>query len=340
MKKFYSILILFFLFAGCGNNNQSQGTVQKTGESKTKSDSVTSQTDDIKIKIADLPKFKIAFAREGGVNIVNSDLTQEKFLYKGYDNLLAPDGSKVVFTQSNQDGTRNIAVFDVTSGTTKVLTSITGKQSFDASFSPDGKTLVFCNFSGKKWNIALVNLDDTGFKILSDGYKTDLFCPTFAPDGNSILCQDMQNFIEIDLKGNILKTIPMKDVIGDRKIYFSSANKPYFVNNKSAILFDADTEEFFETSREPISNIFVYDIQSKSLKNLSDKNISTYDPFPLSDGKHILFSAYTKADLSPSPDLQDREPVISSWIYIMNSDGSGKTKMLQNAFEPTATKIE
>lgn len=340
MKNFSFIIILFFLFTGCGQKNETHVAGEKSGDIVKKDTVQTKSVDTSKIKLADLPKFKMTFQRENAVNFINSDLTGEKFLYEGHDNLISPDGLKTVYTKSNSDGTRNIVLMDIQSKATKVLSSITGRQSFDASFSPDGKMLVFCNFSGKKWNIALINTDDTGFKILSDSYKTDLFCPTFAPDGNSILCQDMQEFVEFDLKGTILKTIPMKDVIGDSKIYFSSANKPYYINNKSAILFDADTEEFFETSREPISNIFVYDIQSKSLKNLSDKNISTYDPYPLSDGKYILFSAYTKSDLSPSPDPQDREPVISSWIYIMNTDGTGKTKMIQNAFEPSASKID
>lgn len=340
-KVFYFVFSLFILI-GCGQKNEIKGTGEKSGDMKSvKSDSgQTKAGDTSKIILSALPEFKITFEREGGIYIVNSDLTNEKLLFSGHDNVVSMDGSKVLSTKSNADGTRNIAVYDIAGKTTKSLTSVTGKQSFDASFSPDGKSLVFCNFSGKKWNIAVVNSDDTGFKILSDGYKTDLFSPTFAPDGNSILCHDLNNFIEIDLKGNIMKTILLKEVFGDAKIYFSSANKAYYINNKSDILFDADTDVFFETSREPISNVFIYNVQNKVLKNLSDKNISTYDPFPLSDGKYILFSAYTKADLSKSPDPQDREPVITSWIYVMKTDGTGKTKMVQNAFEPSASKVE
>lgn len=342
MNKVFIVVVTVGFLIGCGQKNEIKGTGEKSGETKSiKSDSgQTKSGDTSKIILSDLPEFKMTFEREGGVYIVNSDLTNEKFLFSGHDNLISTDGSDVLSTKSNADGTRNIAVYNIAGKTTKILNSITGKQSFDASYSPDGESLVFCNFSGKKWNIAIVNSDDTGFKILSDGYKSDLFSPTFAPDGNSILCHDLQNFIEIDLKGNIVKTIPFKEVFGDVKIYFSSANKAYYINNKSEILFDADTDVFFETAREPISNVFVYNIQNKALKNLSDKNISTYDPFPLSGGMHILFSAYTKADLSKSPDPQDREPVITSWIYIMKTDGTGKTKMIQNAFEPSASKIQ
>jgi TolB protein len=332
---------LILALAGCDPKNETQSAGNHSGDVKSvKKDSAGVQTGDTsKIKFADLPEFKISFEREGGVNLINSDLTGEKFLYDGFDNLISPDGSKIVFTKNNQEGARSIALFDIQSKTSKILSSITGMQSFDAGFSPDGRTLVFCNFSGTKWNIALVNIDDTGFKILSESYKNDLFCPTFAPDGNSILCQDMQEFIEIDLKGNIIKKIPLKEIIGDRKLYFSSGNRGYYINNKTSILFDADTDVFFETSREPISNIFLYNLENKSLQNLSDNNISSYDPYPLSDGRHVLFSAYTKADLSKSPDPRDMEPVITSWIYIMNIDGSGKIKMVQNAFEPSASKI-
>lgn len=342
MKNKYCFLALSLLiFFGCSQNNQSQGTGSKSGDMKVKSDSTQlNDKDSSTLKLSDLPKFKLTFEREGGINIINSDLSGESFLFNGHDNVISPDGSKVITTKNNQDGSRSIVVFDVQSKTTKVLSSITGKYSFDASFSPDGEILVFCNFSGKKWNIAVLNSDDTGFKILTDGYKSDLYSPTFAPDGKSILCHDLKNFIEIDLKGNIVKTIPFKEVFGDTQIYFSSAIKAYFINNKSDVLFDAETDVFFETAREPIFNVFVYNVQSKTLKNLSDKNISTYDPFPLSDGKHILFSAYTKADLTKSHDPQDREPVITSWIYIMKTDGTGKTKIIQNAFEPSASKIQ
>jgi Tol biopolymer transport system component len=342
MKNKFSLLTLSLLiFFGCGQNNQSQGTGNKSGDVKVKSDSTQqNEKDSSALKLSDLPKFKLTFEREGGINIINSDLSGERFLFNGHDNVIYPDGSKVVTTKNNQDGSRTIAVYDVQNKTTKILSSVSGKQSFDANFSPDGKSIVFCNFSGKKWNIALVNLDDTGFKILSDRYKTDLFSPTFAADGNSILCQDMQNFIEFDLKGNIIKTISLKEITGDKAIYFSSGNKGYFIDNKESILFDADTEDFFDTSREPISNVFIYNVKNKTLKNLSDKNISTYDPFPLSDGKHILVSAYTKSDLSKSSDPADMEPVVTSWIYIMNSDGTGKTKLIKNAMEPSASRTE
>lgn len=342
-KILFSTLFAFFLLVGCGQKNEIKGTGEKTSDSKTnKSEKTQIQKsgDTSKIDLSQLPKFKLAYLRDGNINIANSDLSNEKYLYKGYDNLISPDGSKVVYTQSNNDGTRNIAIFDVESKVSKVLTSPTGKQSFDACFSPDGKTIVFCNFSGTKWNIAFIGIDDTGFRIISDKYNTDLFCPTFAPDGNSILCQDMNSFIEFDLKGNILRTIPLKEVTGDKEIYFSSGNKGFFTNNKKEILFDADTQDFFETSREPISNIYTYNIETKTLKNLSDKSISTYTPFPLSDGKYILFSAYTKDDLTPSTNPQDKDPVIVSSIYIMNIDGTGKTKMLKDGYKPSASKVK
>lgn len=342
MKKVLIYLLLSCALISCGQKDDVKTTGSSSGDNKIKkSDSVSTQAfDTTQINVSSLPKFKMTFEREGGVNIINSELTNEKFLFEGHDNLISPDGSSVVTTVTNQDGSRNIAIYDIATKSKKILKSPTGRQSFDASFSPDGKTLVFCNFSGKKWNIALINIDDTGFKIISDSYKTDLFSPTFSQDGTSILCQDMLNFIEFDLKGNLLKTIPVKEIIGDKKIYMSSGNKGYFVNGKSEILFDADTEEFFETMREPISNIFVYNIQSKTLRNLADKNISSYNPYPLSDGKHILFSAFTKSDLSKSNDPQNMEPNITSWIYIMKLDGGGKTKLVKNAYEPSASKVD
>jgi WD40 repeat protein len=342
MKKILYSIIISGALIGCGQKNDVKSSGNPTGDTKTKKqDSVSAQNfDTTKIDVSSLPKFKMTFEREGGVDIINSDLSSERFLFNGHDNLISPDGSKVVTTVTNQDGSRNIAIYEIASKTQKILKSPTGRQSFDASFSPDGKTLVFCNFSGAKWNIALVNVDDTGFKILSVSYKTDLFCPTFSADGASILCQDMMNFIEFDLKGNIVKTTPVKEIIGDRKMYMSSANKGYLINNKTEILFDADTEDFFETAREPISNIYIYNLQTKKLRNLSDKNISAYDPFPLSDGKHILFSAFTKEDLSKSSDPKDMEPVITSWVYLMNIDGGGKTRLVKNAFEPSASKLD
>lgn len=342
MKKVLYFIIVSGALIGCGQKNDVKSSGNPAADTKTKkSDSVLTQIfDTTKINVSSLPKFKMTFEREGGVNIVNSDLTNERFLYEGHDNLLSPDGSKVVTTVTNQDGSRNIAIYDISLKTKRILKSATGRQSFDASFSPDGKTLVFCNFSGAKWNVALINLDDTGFRIITESYKTDLFCPTFSSDGTSILCQDMLNFVEFDLKGNVLKTIPIKEIIGAKKMYMSSANKGYLINDKNEILFDADTEDFFETAREPISNIYIYNLQTKTLKNLSDKNISAYDPFLLSDGKHILFSAFTKSDLSKSSDPQDMEPVITSWIYIMNIDGGGKTRLVKNAFEPSASGLD
>jgi len=334
LKKIFFVILAAIVLTGCGNNSELKGSGDKKQTSQYSSKDTSKSNAPSKIG-----KFKMTFARDNGVNFINSDLTGEKYLYSGNDNMISPDGSEVVYTQSGQDGSRVIAIYNIGSGTSKVLNSIDGKNSFDACFSPDGKMLVFCNFSGKKWNIGTVNTDDTGFKILSSSYGTDLFCPTFAPDGKSIICNGMNEFVEFDLDGKILQKISVQEQFNAKNIYLSSANRVFFINNKKELLFDADTEVFFETAREPISNIFVYNIESKSIRNISGDKISCYDPFVLSDGKNILFSAFTKEDLSKSTDPRDMEPVILSWVYTMGIDGKGKTKLIRNAYEPSASNV-
>lgn len=81
-NKFCFLALSLLIFFGCSQNNQSQGTGSKSGDMKVKSDSTQlNDKDSSTLNLSDLPKFKLTFEREGGINIINSDLSAVRVFY-------------------------------------------------------------------------------------------------------------------------------------------------------------------------------------------------------------------------------------------------------------------
>jgi Tol biopolymer transport system component len=127
---------------------------------------------------------QIAFIDGGGVNVMNADGSGRRLLHSGDDRqpVWSPDGTRLAFVNAQLAGTGALLVANVAGGVPNVLA--TGVQtSWPPSWSPDGRRLAYTE--GSAVDLALVDADGTGHRILSGGPGLDLG-PAWSPDGAQV----------------------------------------------------------------------------------------------------------------------------------------------------------
>ena len=159
-----------------------------------------------------------------------------------------------------------------------------------ATWSPDGKSIVFQSDKSGIQKIYTINIDGTGLREITQGLSRD-FYPHWSPDGKSILFhsdrngrhdlgnQDLDIYqITLDsLKVKPLITHSANDIMGN---WSPDGTKIVFVSDRRA---DRD-----------ITNIYVYDLISGEVTNVSWGFEEAYDPAWSPDGTRIAFSAPTQ----------------------------------------------
>ena len=136
----------------------------------------------------------------------------------------SPDGRTIVF-QSDRSGTLDLYLLDVATGKTRPLVQGPGHACFPA-WSPDGKWIAYAyahftktGFEGIEngYNLFVVGSDGRAPRRLTAGLQRD-YCPTFAPDGQTICFSSSRGGDERD-NGVSLFRVPLA---GGEPILFSS----------------------------------------------------------------------------------------------------------------------
>lgn|GEM_PF-4253441 len=91
-------------------------------------------------------------------------------------------GNKLVYT-SNRFGTPQLYVKNLTTGSIRRLT-YKGNYNTSPNLSPDGKKIVFVSRLHGDLNIATINIDGSGYKILSNGFTN--VAPVWSPGGRFV----------------------------------------------------------------------------------------------------------------------------------------------------------
>ncbi len=133
---------------------------------------------------------QIAFAAAGDIYVMPAtggaavNLTKDEAL--DTDPSWSPDGASLVYSSDRESPHLQLWVRDMKSGTSRKVTNIT-TQPQGASFSPDGKRIVFFNVDGM-WRVAEMSiLDLASGKILKiHDSLPQPGTPTWSPDGRRI----------------------------------------------------------------------------------------------------------------------------------------------------------
>lgn len=144
----------------------------------------------------------------GRIWVMNHDGSGQTQLTSGLDHdpAFSPDGTRIAFTRitgAAEGAAEQIWIMnsDGTGQTQLTFPGANGDHAHGASFSPDGRRIVYSHFDGAAGyhDVAVINVDGTGQVALTTASAaTDAYQPDFSPDGRRIVF-DRFNQIQDDL---------------------------------------------------------------------------------------------------------------------------------------------
>lgn len=155
------------------------------------------------------------------------------FYLNGRKISFSPDGKKLLFTSvrdgSSEDMFAELYVMNLDKTGLKRLTN-NKFPDFDASFSSDGKRIVFDSKHGVNFQIYVMNSDGNGEKQLTNNTNVDNITPCFSPDGKKIV------YVAIDkqAEGNP-GSIYIMNVDGSEKTRLSSESSGGWQNDYAPV---------------------------------------------------------------------------------------------------------
>src|SRR5579872_4598875 len=136
-------------------------------------------------------KLALVLSKDGSPNIYMMDLASKQLTQVTHDWSIntepawSRDGRFLIFT-SNRSGGPQIYQKNLASGAISRLT-YDGNYNARASFTPDGNHIVMLNQESKLFNIGILDLDTSTFRVLTSASGTDNESPSIAPNGSMVL---------------------------------------------------------------------------------------------------------------------------------------------------------
>ena len=247
---------------------------------------------------------KIVFEKGDAIWIANLDGSGSRKLADGSLPEISPDGTRVAFnTDEGGEKTpvRHIAIVDIASGKVTQFKEVPSDNSFGPVWSPDGKKLIFSILTEGDWQLALINADGSGYRIVKRAQAKDrsYYSPAWASDGKSFFCHDLDFIYLVDLDGKLIKKWELKTILtkGD----MNSNSRIAASSDGKWLIMDADMDE--ENNREnwdgPPPAIWLLDLASGKATRLTDKDFFAWDPFWITADEFIFASQGAKEE-SPS----------------------------------------
>lgn len=238
---------------------------------------------------------KLCYQRGEAIYVATeAGASPKRLVAKGcYDPAISPDGRSVAYTISVQkagEAGRRIAIVDVATGASKTLESVPGTNSYKPIWSPDGKMLAFQHWTDEsRWEVAVVNADDTGFRILTNkigGEHPSLSAAFWAPDGQSIYAYDFTALYRIDLSGKILDQRPSEKLFPELSTGYSFALSP----DGTKLLYDTlEAVPDLKSDEGPPFVVYLYDMTAGTKRRVSPKGIEANHPAWSSSGTTFYF---------------------------------------------------
>jgi TolB protein len=237
------------------------------------------------------------------------------------DPSFAPDGAHILFV-SDRDGNIEIYSKDLTSGALVRLTNNPGHDAFP-TFSPDGTQIVFTsNREKENYDVYLMNADGSDPRKLTDfpGHEAVL-TNCWSQDGTRIL-------ITSDKGGSVNNTYVMNVETSNPKLLISEEDTDIFSPS-----YSPDGSQLLVETKNPDAkaSIGIYRLQGGIFEAVAETMETGSQPAFSPDGKRIAFK--DKVDGN-------------SEVFVMNSDGSGRTNLSQNpaadscpSWSPDGSKI-
>lgn len=136
-------------------------------------------------------KLALVLSKDGSPNIYIMDIGSKHLTQVTHDWSIntepswSRDGRFLIFT-SNRSGGPQIYQKNLATGAISRLT-YDGNYNARASFTPDGNHIVMLNQESKLFNIGILDLDTSTFRVLTSSSGTDNESPSIAPNGSMVL---------------------------------------------------------------------------------------------------------------------------------------------------------
>ncbi len=217
-----------------------------------------------------------------------TQITKNKWI--DFNPSISPDGKKLLFV-SDRDGNREIYITDLewldgySQWRATNLTNLTNSNENDWTpiFSPIDEKIVFSTYfpNEDNYDIMIMNLDGTNKINLTNSSAYEKF-PQFSPDGSFIIYQGWKGGkMEIFFTGlldknieNISRSISSNDIL-------SHGNA--FSPDGQSIVFTSD--------RDNNRNIYLMNINSTNLTQLTTHISDDYEPVFSPDGQSVVFTS-------------------------------------------------
>ncbi len=280
----------------------------------------------------------MAFLRDDAVMVCGLQLEKPQKVCESYDFDISPDGRFLAYVTDDR-----LACIDIAQKKVRRFNSIPNNRLHTIRWSPDGKKIVFNYFmeSGRSfWQIAVVNADDTGFRILTDKVShSDLFNPTWDPSGNTVYCHNLNNIYAVDTTGNnkVLATATFSDQVAS--YVMSSADAVELSSDSRFVLFSGAVDEVIPDLNDAVSAVFVHEIATGRTTRLTPKGICAINPRWISRDE-IAFEGFGAKDIKIVKHKgADDESVIKRRVYRVKADGTGMKPLIENAGRPSFSTV-
>lgn len=210
------------------------------------------------------------------------------------DVVISPDASALALTVNSprpgsMRSSRQIAVLDSKGTKPRVLDSIPGDNSYGPIWSPDSKLLMFSHLSEGKWNVAVVNRDGSGFRVLASPTSApqNLHCAFWAGDGKSLYAYDFSNLYQFGLDGKETSRLPFSDL---SITLATMGGKVAFNPDGTKLLIEIEDGD----SPGAATVVYVCDMKTKRKVSITSRHGGISNPSWLPDGNAIVFTSTGK----------------------------------------------